>query len=570
MSVVNGQIANQTTFNTAFMSRTASTTSTVAKVAFQNADVESGAFVTNIQRAVNKAFEGVGSTGEADTAINNYANQNYIANGDNRKVAVGKLDAQLKTTQTDLDTAEAEIVVHEGRLDAHDVTLADHETRITTAEATLVDHEGRISTAETTLSNHESRITDIESNTMTIGGNKTFSGDVVVSGNFEVQGTVTNINSTNTNIEDALVTYNKGGTDGSANGAGFEVERPSGNGQVLFDSSLTSKWKVGVVDALYEIVVSGIAQTISGLKNFTSGIKTDTIVESTTNAGVTIASVLLKSGLVSGRNVATDGSTLDGHIANTSNPHSTTASQVGLGSVTNDAQLKRAANDFSSFTQKTTPVGTDIFLLEDSAASGAKKYATLSAMVAGGGGGSGANTALSNLLATSINTSLLPDGDATRNLGAAGFRWGVARINQVITSFLTDSSGADVINLGSRVLLDSSGNTRFQWDSTNLYFYRPLKNFHLAVETLATSTTVGSGTGLVFASAASANNVLTLPTAANFTGQYITFKRTDSTAFAVVITPQVSQTIDGASTKSLTSQYQTMTIASNGSNWFIV
>jgi hypothetical protein len=43
------------------------------------------------------------------------------------------------------------------------------------------------------------------------------------------------------------------------------------------------------------------------------------------------------------------------------------ASDVGLGNVTNDAQLKRAANDLNTFTEKTTPVGTDIAIIEDSA-----------------------------------------------------------------------------------------------------------------------------------------------------------------------------------------------------------
>jgi hypothetical protein len=53
-------------------------------------------------------------------------------------------------------------------------------------------------------------------------------------------------------------------------------------------------------------------------------------------------------------------------------------SQTNLRNVTNDAQLKRSANDFNTFTLKSTPVSTDILLLEDSAASGAKKYTTIS------------------------------------------------------------------------------------------------------------------------------------------------------------------------------------------------
>jgi len=75
--------------------------------------------------------------------------------------------------------------------------------------------------------------------------------------------------------------------------------------------------------------------------------------------------------------------TIDSHIGSTSNPHSVTASQVGLGSVTNDAQLKRSANDFSSFTLKGTPASGDILPIEDSGASGVKKYITIGTLTSG-------------------------------------------------------------------------------------------------------------------------------------------------------------------------------------------
>lgn len=268
MSVVNGQLANQTTFNQAFMSRTSATTSTVATVALENTLPVSGAFVVNLQRAINKIYEGLGTTGEADTAINDYANQNYITNGDNRKIAVEKLDAQLKQTQDDLDVAEADIASLENRVDI------------------------------------------IESQDSTFGGNKTFTGNVVVEGDFEVQGTTTSINSTDLEVEDAYVTINKGGTDMSAEDAGLEVERPSGNAALQFDSALASKWKIGLLSAMYEVIVSGVSQVIAGAKQFTDGIFTDTIGESTLNAGVTVDGVLIKDGLVDGEDVSSLGSRL--------------------------------------------------------------------------------------------------------------------------------------------------------------------------------------------------------------------------------------------------------------------
>lgn len=61
------------------------------------------------------------------------------------------------------------------------------------------------------------------------------------------------------------------------------------------------------------------------------------------------------------------------HAGRTDNPHSVTKTQVSLGNVTNDAQLKRAAADFASFTEKTAPVDADLVLIEDSEDSNNKK-----------------------------------------------------------------------------------------------------------------------------------------------------------------------------------------------------
>lgn len=68
---------------------------------------------------------------------------------------------------------------------------------------------------------------------------------------------------------------------------------------------------------------------------------------------------------------------IDSHIASSANPHSVTNTQVGLGNVTNNAQLTRGTNDWNGFGAKTALVGDDRILLEDSAASLAKKYALI-------------------------------------------------------------------------------------------------------------------------------------------------------------------------------------------------
>jgi hypothetical protein len=60
----------------------------------------------------------------------------------------------------------------------------------------------------------------------------------------------------------------------------------------------------------------------------------------------------------------------------------------------------------------------------------------------------------------------------------------------------------------------------------------------------------------------------TLPTAVGVTGKQYTIKRVDQTlANAVTIATTSSQTIDGVTTKKLSTQYEQFTVVSDGSNW---
>lgn len=110
---------------------------------------------------------------------------------------------------------------------------------------------------------------------------------------------------------------------------------------------------------------------------------------------------------------------------------------------------------------------------------------------------SGANTDLSNLIATSINQSLNPDTDQTYNLGGTGAAWNEMTVNQINSSAgtqsinvtnrrlfdnvgvgalrytntqrtLQDTSGNPGLDWGSRDLLDSSGTPAASWQNRNL------------------------------------------------------------------------------------------------------
>lgn len=66
------------------------------------------------------------------------------------------------------------------------------------------------------------------------------------------------------------------------------------------------------------------------------------------------------------------------------------------------------------------------------------------------------------------------------------------------------------------------------------------------------------------------NRTVTLPNASTVTGIIYNIKKTDSSGNFVTITATGGQTIDGNGTFALTVQYQSITIQSDGSNWFII
>lgn len=74
-------------------------------------------------------------------------------------------------------------------------------------------------------------------------------------------------------------------------------------------------------------------------------------------------------------------------IDGASHTGSLTPADVGLGNVTNDAQLKRSAGDFATFGAKAAPAGTDILLIEDSADAGNKKQIQVGNVPASGPAG---------------------------------------------------------------------------------------------------------------------------------------------------------------------------------------
>lgn len=69
---------------------------------------------------------------------------------------------------------------------------------------------------------------------------------------------------------------------------------------------------------------------------------------------------------------------------------------------------------------------------------------------------------------------------------------------------------------------------------------------------------------------ASGNTTLTLPSAVGISGRKYIIKKTDSAATTVVIATTGSQSIDGSTSVSLTTQYAVLRVQSDGTKWWVI
>lgn len=75
---------------------------------------------------------------------------------------------------------------------------------------------------------------------------------------------------------------------------------------------------------------------------------------------------------------------------------------------------------------------------------------------------------------------------------------------------------------------------------------------------------------LILANATGGAITVTLPPAAENEGRVIAVKKTDVSVNAVTVDGNGSETIDGATTKALASQYDVATVFSDGSGWWLL
>jgi hypothetical protein len=92
----------------------------------------------------------------------------------------------------------------------------------------------------------------------------------------------------------------------------------------------------------------------------------------------------------------------------------------------------------------------------------------------------------------------------------------------------------------------------------------------LSIKTVTTSYAVLAQDHTVIINGTVGTETITLPTASGITGRIYVIKRIDANAGTIVIDANGAETIDGSLTESLVNQYDSVTLQSDGSNWFIL
>ena len=121
-----------------------------------------------------------------------------------------------------------------------------------------------------------------------VKGSQNISGDLNLIGNLNITGAINEQSVTTLSVTDINITLNKGGTTAGAASAGLFVEGDTAStiAKFLYDSSLTSKWKLGDGTTQIEVVTVSGAQTLTN-KSISGGQITSTVANATLAATVT-------------------------------------------------------------------------------------------------------------------------------------------------------------------------------------------------------------------------------------------------------------------------------------------
>lgn len=112
--------------------------------------------------------------------------------------------------------------------------------------------------------------------------------------------------------------------------------------------------------------------------------------------------------------------------------------------------------------------------------------------------------------------------------------------------------------------------TDFEWQRQAKAALDPIIAGKKNVKTVTAAYTARRGDDVIRGDATGAAFSITLPPANQYSGMQFIIKKIDASANAVTIDGNGAETIDGALTVALSTQYESRTLVSNGTGWDLI
>lgn len=136
-------------------------------------------------------------------------------------------------------------------------------------------------------------------------------------------------------------------------------------------------------------------------------------------------------------------------------------------------------------------------------------------------------------------------------------------------SELTSSAGVSSTDLFITAVSGAGSYSTRKTTAQQIYDYVKPIGLATAIATVSSDTSLGTSQHVLLVDASSGQVTLTLPSAATTSARQYMIKKKDSSSNNVVVAASGSQTIDGQASVSVNTQYEALTVVSDGSNWFI-
>jgi hypothetical protein len=386
---------------------------------------------------------------------------------------------------------------------------------------------------------------------LTLGsdGVATFASGVVIEGDLTVNGDVVTLNTTTLTIEDNILILNKNVSGVPSVDAGLEIERGTSTNVKLFYDEGVDQWRFTNDGTTFYAIPTGVASTSFSLTGDTGTAQTLFSGDTITIAGGNGISTTVG---------ATDTVTVSLNVDNSTVEINADTLRIKDAGVT----AAKIATGAVGTTQLADTSVTDVKLASN-AVTTAK---ILDSNVTNGKLATDAVTTIKIAALAVTDAKLAADSVTTAKIAALAVTDAKLAADSVITAKIANLAVTDAKLAADSVttakILNSNVTNAKIADSA----VTEVKRSRTVDSTFLTNDTIVSDINLVTAGAGG----ITIKLPAPLAGKKVVVKKIDSAAGIVTIARNNADTIDGATSKALYYQYESMTFVSDGTNWFIV